>query len=191
MTSDSIHLSNFMAIRKHDRVLDVGCNNGVLSLVAAQHTKNQVMGIDINSSAIDLAKSNAKLNSLDNLEFIHTRLQDTPDDVFDVLVCNPPYFKKERIMSVQQAHARFDLELTLEDLAIHSTRLLKDKGRLVIIIPVERFHDWLILAYEHKLTVKRCQFIHHDQDHSANTVLVETVKNGKGTMKVEAPIFNR
>ena len=191
MTSDSIHLSNFMAIRKHDRVLDVGCNNGVLSLVAAQHTNNQVIGIDINPSAIDLAKSNALLNTLDNLEFLHTRLQDTHDDAFDVLVCNPPYFKKERTMSIQQAHARFDLELTLEDLAIHSQRLLKDKGRLVIIIPVERFHDWLILAHEHKLTVKRCQFIHHDQDHSANTVLVETVKNGKGTMKVEAPIFNR
>lgn len=191
MTSDSIHLSNFMAIRKHDRVLDVGCNNGVLSLVAAQHTKNQVIGIDINPTAIDLAQSNALLNCLDNLEFIHMRLQDTPDDAFDVLVCNPPYFKKERTMSTQQAHARFDLELTLEDLAIHSMRLLKDKGRLVIIIPVERFHDWLILAHEHQLTVKRCQFIHHDQDHRANTVLVETVKNGKGTMKVEAPIFNR
>ncbi len=191
MTSDSIHLSHFMSIRKHDRVLDVGCNNGVLSLVAALHTKNQVIGIDINPSAIDLAKSNAKLNCLLNLEFNHIRLQDYSGEAFDVLVCNPPYFKKEGTKSLQQAQARFDLELSLKDLAFHSNRLLKDKGRLVIIIPVERFYDWLILAHETKFTVKRCQFIHHDQDHQANTVCVETVKNGKGTMKIEAPIFNR
>lgn len=191
MTSDSIHLSNFMAIRKQDRVLDVGCNNGVLSLVAAQKTNNQVVGIDINLAAIELARSNAKLNCLSNLEFTHCRLQDYQDKVFDVMVCNPPYFRKERTNSTQQAHARFDIELSLTDLTIHSFRLLKDKGRLVIIIPVERFYDWLILSKEHHLTVKRCQFIHHDQDHQANTVLIETIKNGKGTMKVEAPIFNR
>jgi len=191
MTSDSIHLSNFMAIRKQDRVLDVGCNNGVLSLVAAQKTKSQVVGIDINLSAIELARSNAKLNCLNNLEFLHCRLQDFQDSVFDVVVCNPPYFKKDRTISTQQAHARFDMELSLVDLAIHSNRLLKDKGRLVIIIPVERFHDWILLSHEHQLMVKRCQFIHHDQDHQAKTVLIESVKNGKGTMKVEAPIFNR
>jgi len=191
MTSDSIHLAQFMAIRKNDRVLDAGCNSGVLSLVAATKTKFDVVGIDINAQAIDLARSNAKLNALDNLTFIHTRLQDHQEDPYDIIVCNPPYYKKSLTISQTQSTARFETELSLLDLAINAFRLLKDKGRLVIIIPVERFHDWLLLANDHRLTVKRCAFIHHSQDHPAKTVLVEAVKNGKGTMKVEAPIFNQ
>jgi len=191
MTSDSVHLAQFMAIRKNDRVLDVGCNSGVLSLVAATKTKAEVIGIDINESAINLALSNAKLNAIPNLTFNNCSLQNYENSCFDVIVCNPPYYKEDHTFSTKQAQARFEIDLSLKDLAIHSNRLLKDKGRLVIIIPVERFHDWLILAHQTHLTVKRCAFIHHSQDHQAKTVLVEAVKNGKGTMRVETPIFNR
>ena len=191
MTSDSVHLAQFMKIRKNDRVLDIGCNNGVLSLVAATKTKAQVFGIDINSVAVDLAKSNAKLNALANVFFETSAVQNYKNELFDAIVCNPPYFKKTLTLSDKQSHARFELDLTFEDLALHSNRLLKDKGRLVIIIPVERFHEWLMCAHEYKLTVKRCQFIYHDATHHANTVLIEAVKNGKGTMRVEAPLFNR
>jgi FkbM family methyltransferase len=180
-----------MSVRPSDTVLDVGCNSGVLSLVAASKTKKEVIGIDINPSAIELARSNAFLNALNNLRFICSPFQSYDHDPFDMIVCNPPYYKQSLTISQVQAQARFDLDLSLNDLAINAFRLLKDKGRLVIIIPVERFHDWLILAHEHHLTVKRCAFIHHSQDHQAKTVLVEAVKNGKGTMKVEAPIFNR
>jgi len=191
MTSDSVHLADFMAIRLNDHVLDVGCNSGVLSLVAATKTKKEVIGIDINPDAIELALSNARLNALTNLHFVCSPLQTYDHDPFEVILCNPPYYKQSLTISQTQAQARFELDLTLSDLALNAHRLLKDKGRLVIIIPVERFHDWLILAHEHRLTVKRCAFIHHSQDHQAKTVVVEAVKNGKGTMKVEAPIFNR
>jgi tRNA1(Val) A37 N6-methylase TrmN6 len=191
MTSDSIHLAQFMNVRKNDRVLDVGCNSGVLSLVAATKTKAEVIGIDLNEAAIELAISNAKLNVLNNLVFILSKLQDYKSSCFDLIVCNPPYYKNDQTLSSKQAQARFEIDLSLKDLAFHSNRLLKDKGRLVIIIPVERYHDWLILAHEIHLTVKRCAFIHHSQDHPAKTVLVEAVKNGKGTMRVETPIFNR
>lgn len=191
MTSDSAHLARFMSIRKQDRVLDVGCSSGVLSLVAATKTRNDVIGIDQNPLSIPLAQSNAKLNALSNLTFIHSRLQDFEAPLFDVLICNPPYYKKSDTMSRKQVQARFDEALTLKDLATNAFRLLKDRGRLVIIIPSERFQEWLLLAQKTRLAVKRCVFIHHSQDHPAHTVLVEAVKNGKGTLKVEAPIFNR
>jgi len=191
MTSDSLHLASFMAVRKHDRILDVGCSSGVLSLVAATKTDQRVIGIDQNPSSITLANSNAKLNVLSNLEFIHVRLQDYTAPEFDLIVCNPPYYEEHQTVSLKQPLARFDLDLTLEELATNAFRLLKDKGRLVIIIPSQRFQEWLILAHRTRLSVRRCAFIHHSQDHPAHTVLVEAVKNGKGKMKVEAPIFNR
>jgi len=191
MTSDSIHLAQFMNVRKHDRVLDVGCNSGVLSLVAATKTKSEVVGIDINPSAIELAISNSKLNVLNNLNFIHTSFQDFESDLFDLIVCNPPYFENNQTLSKMQTLARFDFDLTLKDVSINAYRLLKDKGRLVIIIPVKRFQEWLLLTNENHFALKRCKFIHHTCTHPAKTVVVEAVKNGKGTMRVEAPIFNR
>jgi len=191
MTSDSIHLARFMVIRKNDRVLDVGCNSGVLSLVAATKTRQSVIGIDIDPHAIELAISNARLNVLNNLQFTVCRFQDYEDQLFDVIICNPPFFKSTLTISQSQTQARFELTLTLPELATNAFRLLKDKGRLVIIIPVERFHDWLILAHETRLNVNRCVFIHHSIDHAAHTVCIEAVKNGKGNLKVEMPIFNR
>ncbi len=191
MTSDSLHLAQFMTIRKHDLVLDVGCSSGVLSLVAASKTMSKVTGIDIDPAIIALAKANAELNNLSNLNFISVRLQDYQSGGFDLIVCNPPYYKKDQTLSKTQIQARFDQTLELKELSIHGFRLLKDKGRLVIIIPVERFYEWMLITRENGLAVKRCAFIHHDHDHPAKTVLVETVKNGKGTMRVDAPIFNR
>lgn len=191
MTSDSVHLANFMTVRKHDRVLDVGCNTGVLSLVAATMTDRSVIGIDINAQAVALAQENAIINKLTNLSFQAIRFQDFKDGVFDLVVCNPPYYEKTRTQSLREGQARFDTELTLEDLAIHAFLVLKDKGRLVIIIPTERFTEWMTLAQAQHLSVKRVAFIHHDRSKAAHTVLVEAVKNGKGILKVEAPIFNR
>ncbi len=191
MTSDSLHLASFMAVRKHDRILDVGCSSGVLSLVAATKTDQAVIGIDQNPWSIALALSNAKLNVLPQLEFIHVRLQDYSAPLFDLIVCNPPYYENQETVSLKHPLARFDADLSLEELATNAFRLLKDKGRLVIIIPSQRFQQWLILAHTARLSIRRCAFIHHSQDHPAHTVLVEAVKNGKGKMKVEAPIFHR
>ncbi len=46
-------------------VIDVGCGSGVLSLAAKLLGANDVMGVDIDDKAIEHAKENAKLNSLD------------------------------------------------------------------------------------------------------------------------------
>ena len=41
INTDTTFLSRFMQVRKHDRILDVGTNNGALILSAAQQTDGQ------------------------------------------------------------------------------------------------------------------------------------------------------
>lgn len=72
-------------IKPTDRVLDLGCDKGVMSNYLADFAKS-VVGIDYSASAISIAKSNY---SKSNLEFINeealTYLK-SMDDSFDVLI---------------------------------------------------------------------------------------------------------
>ncbi len=54
------------------RVLDIGCGNGLVSflLLDAVGPEGEVIGVDINDKALDMAKSRAIENSVSNLKFI-------------------------------------------------------------------------------------------------------------------------
>lgn len=189
MTSDSVLLSNFMQIRKNDTVLDIGTNNGVLLLVAGLKTVRRCVGIDIHKEALEIAMENAELNQLHHLEFIHTRVQTYHSSSFDVCLCNPPYHVFTQ--SYKDDPANHDSHLTLEELAFHSFRLLKDKGRLVMILKTPRVLACIEVMNQHAMKLKRLQSIHHDATHTASSVCLEFVKNGKDELKIEAPIFHR
>lgn len=188
MTSDTLHLAKFMNIRKSDFVLDVGTNNGVLALIAQTYTRKSVIGLDIDTSAIQLAKENAIINDL-SCQFLVCRVQDYESiNAFDVIVCNPPYFIAntdfDNVMD-------FDGELNLEDLANVSFRLLKDKGRVYIILKTHRLMDAINTFAKYKFNCKRLQMIHHSITHPASSVCIEFSKNGKSHLVVESPILNQ
>jgi tRNA1Val (adenine37-N6)-methyltransferase len=188
MTSDTLHLAKFMNLRKSDFVLDVGTNNGVLALIAQTYTQKSVIGIDIDTSAIQLAKENAIINDL-SCHFLVSRVQDYESiNAFDVIVCNPPYFVSN---SIHDNVMDFDNELNLEDLAKASFRLLKDKGRLYIILKTHRLMDAINTFAKYKFSCKRLQMIHHSISHPASSVCIELSKNGKSHLVVESPILNQ
>jgi len=85
------------------RVLDCFCHTGAFSLYAAKlgHAKS-VLGIDSSASAIELAKSNAKLNDVNVAEF---RVGKLPEELrhlrgdghlFDMVILDPPQFAKSK-----------------------------------------------------------------------------------------------
>jgi len=191
MTSDSIHLGQFMKIKHNESVLDIGTNNGVLLMMASQFSQNTLIGIDINEAALDLARQNATLNGLSNLDYIKSTVQNYRDRIFDVILCNPPYYKQASSVAKTQSNARFDLDLSYSDLFRSVFELLKDKGRLYIIIPIERLQEAFVLMEQYHLTAKRSCFIHHNRNHDAHAVLIEAHKFGLNHMIVEAPIFNK
>lgn len=186
MTSDSIHLCQFIKVRKNDKVLDIGCNNGVITMFAKRKTNNVCVGIDINYDAILLAKENADLNNLSKVEFFNIPLQEFNDVNFDLICCNPPYHKD----SNHSDNANFDRTLKLEELAKYSYPLLKDKGRCAIVIKAERVSEAIVLFNSYHFGLKRVQFIHHSVKHKASSVCLEFIKNGVEQTVIESPIVN-
>ena len=71
-------------------ILDVGCGYGPIALAAAVRAPHaQVLGVDVNTKALDLARANAAANNVGNASFF------LPDEVdptlrFDLILSNPP-----------------------------------------------------------------------------------------------------
>lgn len=187
MTSDTYHLANFIKVRKHDRVLEVGCNTGVIIMVASLNTHQTCLGIDINNEALELAKQNVALNGIENIRFECVDFKFLDQMNFDLVVCNPPYYRHQ---NSEDDPARLDGLLSLEVLAKQAFVVLKDKGRCSIILSAERLGEAIKVFADHRFALKRLQMIHHTLHHPASSVCMEFNKLGNVHCKVEAPIVN-
>lgn len=85
-------LAETMHLEPADEVLDVGCGYGVLGLVAATLVPSgRVVMVDVNERAVMLAKENAALAGLTNVEVLQgDGTAPVRDRQFDVAVSNPP-----------------------------------------------------------------------------------------------------
>jgi len=91
---DSVLLANNLDVGAGERVLEIGVGSGYVSLVASQGAAS-VVGIDINPHAARLAKENAKLNGIANVDFIISDLFSPIRGRFDLIFVNPPYLPEK------------------------------------------------------------------------------------------------
>ena len=74
---------------QNQRVLDVGCGNGLLSLAAADRGARSVTGLDANPQAIYWAQQAKADYHFEDLKFTLSRIEDfTPQQRFDLMLCN-------------------------------------------------------------------------------------------------------
>jgi methylase of polypeptide subunit release factors len=87
----SLNVANLTIRRSCTRVLDVGCGGGFQAFLAARHS-DQVVAVDRNPRAVNLARFNAQLNGLANVEVLEGDFfEPVGDQQFDLIVSNPPY----------------------------------------------------------------------------------------------------
>jgi ribosomal protein L11 methyltransferase len=72
-----------------DKVLDVGCGSGILSIAAALLGASSVTGVELDPAALEVAKENAALNGLENqIELVRGDLTEGLDLKADVVAAN-------------------------------------------------------------------------------------------------------
>jgi tRNA1Val (adenine37-N6)-methyltransferase len=195
---DAILLSQFIRIRKNDRVIDLGTGCGILPLLLSQTTKAFFfVGIEIQKALAECAKKNVVLNHLENririLRQDFRELKRTfPPGSFEVVLSNPPYRRHQagRINpSTEKAVARHEIKGTLEDLTSIVSYLLPPKGRCYLIFPALRTVDLFVALRGEKLEPKRLQFVHPRILEEAKFVLIESIKNSGVELKIMDPLI--
>ena len=85
-------------IKSPNKILDVGTGSGCIALMMKSlFPDSQVTGIDVSKDAIELAKENAKLNSLDVSFFESNLLERVKEKDHDLIIANLPYIPTEKL----------------------------------------------------------------------------------------------
>ncbi|AHL23119.1 HemK2/MTQ2 family protein methyltransferase [Thermococcus nautili] len=91
---DTFLLAETLEVKPGEVALDVGTGTGIIALLMARKAK-RVLGVDVNPMAIELARKNALLNGIRNVEFRLSDLFENVSGRFDVITFNAPYLPGE------------------------------------------------------------------------------------------------
>lgn len=88
-SDDSILLVESLDVVPREKVLEVGCGSGVVSIHCAKNGC-YVTAVDVNPRAVELARRNAEANGTD-IRVLESDVYGNVDGVFDTIVFNLPY----------------------------------------------------------------------------------------------------
>lgn len=88
-SDDSILLIESLDVVPKEKVLEVGCGSGVVSIHCAKNGC-YVTAVDVNPRAVELARRNAEANGTD-IRVLESDVYGNVDGVFDTIVFNLPY----------------------------------------------------------------------------------------------------
>lgn len=138
-------------------VLDIGTGTGIIALMLAQRsTAEQIDALEIEESAYEQAVENFESSPWgDRLFCFHAGLDefiDDPEDEYDLIVSNPPFFSEDyRTENEQRDMARFQEAMPFEDLIEAADLLLSENGIFSVIIPFNEEDRFIELCAEVEL----------------------------------------
>ena len=194
INTDTAQLAQFMKVKKGERVLDVGTNNGALLLAAERSAPSYLCGVDIQEEACALARFNMQEHGIDYAEIRCEDFSTSNLRGFDVVLCNPPYFQQGHhgeISVSPKAIARHEFFLRLDVLIANVARSLKENGRFYLVHRSERIPDILEQCQLNRLEVKTMQLMFDEQKEYAVGVLIEAILGANRLLRVPQPVFIR
>ena len=197
---DSVLLPNFVTINKKiTKILDIGCGNAPIPLILSTKTDATIVGVEIQKEVFDLAIESIKINNKEKqIKIINRDINDyykeVETDSFDVITCNPPFFKYIESSNINKNDyktiARHEVNLNLNQLFTIAKKLLKNNGVIAIVHRPERFVEVVEEMKKNNIEPKRVQFVYPKKNMEANIMLIEGSKNGKPGLKILPPIYS-
>ncbi len=185
--TDATLLGNWCKIPanlSHVEVLDIGTGSGVLSLMLAERLKRldlsfHIDAIDVDLSACAQAKQNAQKSIYSPfISVFQTALQSfSPDKVYLIIICNPPFFSSLLPPDTARQNARHTNSLTMNELAKKVSDLLAPEGLFSVILPFEQLYEALYWTQSNHLYPTHITKIYTRETSLAKRVLMAFSKN--------------
>jgi tRNA1Val (adenine37-N6)-methyltransferase len=195
---DAVLLSEFVGIKKGDRVVDLGTGCGIIPLaVLTDRPAGYVFGLEIQEGLARQAKRNALLNGFSHkIGVIRADIRQMPmaPASIDVVICNPPYRKKDsgRVNpDRQRAIARHEILASLEDILNAARHVLRKEGSLAMIYPAERLADLMVKMRQYGMEPKRVRIIYPGMESEAKLAMVEAILGGRSGLKILPPLMDQ
>ena len=171
--TDTKLLAQFVRLKKQERVLDIGTNNAAILVYLDQFNVDTFI------------KHRARI--------VNKPIQEYTDNLFDVIVSNPPYFKMNANQQPEKLNyrhlGRMEENLTLEQLVYHASRLLKSYGRFYMVHRPNRLNEINRVLYANHFSIRNLQFAYDHRDNKVKSVLIEAIKESNCDMNVLEPIY--
>lgn len=196
---DSVLLPNFVTINKNiSKILDIGTGNAPIPLILSTKTQAKIIGVEIQKDVYELAMETISINKLNHqIELINADIKDLyknwETDTFDIIVCNPPFFKLNDGSNLNNSNyktiSRHEITLNLNDIMKISKKLLKNNGKIAIVHRPDRLIEIIEIMEKNNIEPKKIMFVYPKEGKEANTVLIEGSKNGKKGLTVLPPLI--
>ena len=122
-------------------ILDIGTGTGLIAIMMAQRFSEAIIdAVDIDADAVDEARLNAGFSPFSmRINIFLCSLQEyVPNKEYDLIVCNPPFFKNSlHCPDSRRTDARHSESLPLTELMNHASRIMSLNGRISIVLPYD------------------------------------------------------
>jgi tRNA1Val (adenine37-N6)-methyltransferase len=194
---DAVLISSFVEMKPGAKILDLGTGTGIIPLLLnLNNRENKIVGIEKQKDVFEMAKRSLAYNKIDSIDLIHCDVNDLTDHIpkasMDIVVTNPPYFKKghaitndEDIKGISRHETSADLEAFIKN----ASQVLVEKGVFYMVHRPMRLVDIMYYTRKYGLEAKSIQFVYPNQKKPPNILLIKCIKSGLKELKYEENLY--
>ena len=154
--TDAILLGAWACTENAEKIFDIGCGCGIITLMLAQRSNATIDAVEIDFNSTEEAKRNAEISEWKNrINIQNISFQDFIKDkkeIYDLIVSNPPYFSNSlKSNDLNRNLAKHNDSLSYKELASGILKLLKTNGKATIILSKSESKTFKNIALENGL----------------------------------------
>ncbi len=187
---DAIALYKYAAekTRAESKAFDMCSGCGIVGISLALAVGCEVVGAEIDARLCDMSNRSCALNGLDRVRFINVDVRDIETafarNAFDVVVCNPPFFKADSKPSAIAPAANSELTVTFDGIVRATAYLLKHGGAAYYVHTSSRLDEILHACRDGGLMPKELIV-----NTNGKTFLLKCVRGAKQGLAVKTVAF--
>jgi len=193
-TSDACILSQFVRVRKNDKIVEACSGSGVISILLCAKGAQNVTCFELQPQMAQMSQESVRINNLQNkIRVVCDDFQNCKKHIdfsADTVVCNPPYFKDgKQCQNLAKTISKFETTMSLEFLVKTASGILKYGGDFYVCFTPERTSELLCTLSKYFLEPKQMFFSQKDQFSKPSCLFVKATKGGKSGIEVLPTLF--